>query len=420
MTQAALRRPVETDAPVEAKTPDRAAPPVLDTKVAEASLDLVSSLRQIAERHGKSYQQVMFDIAKTGFGPGKLTYEEYLTLRLFDDAALAGADKSAFVGIDVSRRLWLAANYNIEWWGVMRNKLAVTSLLGAYGFPVIPTLAFYSSRISIHNATMLRKPDELAAFLRTSQAYPLFGKPMDALRSLGSVRLESYNAAADSVITSDGRTLAVERFATEVNEHFGSGYIFQRCVAPHAGVRAIAGERLATVRVMTLGGELWRAAWKIPAGANVADNFWRTGNLLATIDPGTGRITRVVRGTGLAQEEVTQHPDTGAELIGIEVPCWHEIVGMARSAAATLEEVPLIGWDMAATEAGIAIVEPNFTPDFGLPQIADRRGVLDQQFNAFLTRCRVASRDAKKRIKQLDRLETRERISRLGHSIFGA
>jgi hypothetical protein len=32
----------------------------------------------------------------------------------------------------------MSANTNSEWWGLMRNKLAVTTLLGGYGFAVIP------------------------------------------------------------------------------------------------------------------------------------------------------------------------------------------------------------------------------------------------------------------------------------------
>src|SRR5581483_3687667 len=122
---------------------------VFDTSVAEPGLDLASTLRTITARHGKTYQRLLLDLAKASFGPGRLTYDEFIGLRLFDDAWLAGADPAGFVGLDAGRRLWMTANSNSEWWGLMRNKLAVTTLLGGYGFPTIPTLALYSDRLSM-------------------------------------------------------------------------------------------------------------------------------------------------------------------------------------------------------------------------------------------------------------------------------
>jgi hypothetical protein len=82
--------------------------------------------------------------------------------------------------------------------------------------------------------------------------------------------------------------------------------------------------------------------------------------------------------------------------------------------------VPLIGWDMAATEDGAVIVEPNFTPDFDLAQLADRRGILDDQFKAFLADCQLARRAAKKKLRTVYRAETSDRIARLRQSIMGA
>ena len=390
MSASALRRIPHAAAESE---PKRA---VFDTDVAEPGLDLAATLRAITTKHGKTYQRLLLDLAKASFGPGRLSYDEFIGLRLFDDAWLAGADITQFVGLDAERRLWIAANNNSEWWGVMRNKLAVTTLLGGYGFPVIPTLALYSDAVCMRGIPILREPAALADFLRGARDYPLFGKPIDSQRSLGSIALEAYDRATDSLIAGPDRKIPVEDFAAAVAEHYKGGYIFQRRISPHAGVRAVAGDRLATVRAITIlteqGPQLLRALWKIPAGDNVADNFWRSGNLLATLDLETGRVVRVVRGSGLGLEEVTHHPDTGAALVGVEVPNWREIVGLALEAASTLAEVPLIGWDMAAVEGGALIVEPNFTPDFFMTQLADRRGMLDARFNAFLAGRKLAAR----------------------------
>jgi Sugar-transfer associated ATP-grasp len=418
MSASALRRMPQSDAEMD---PPRA---VFDTDVVEPGLDLASTLRAITTKYGKTYQRLLLDLAKASFGPGKLSYDEFIGLRLFDDAWLAGADITQFVGLDAERRMWMAANNNSEWWGVMRNKLAVTTLLGGYGFPVIPTLALYSDTICMRGIPILRQPADLAGFLRGSNDYPLFGKPMDSQRSLGSIGLDAYDRATDSVVAGQGRKIPVDAFAAAVAEHYKGGYILQRRISPHAGVRAIAGDRLATVRAITIlteqGPQLLRALWKIPAGDNVADNYWRSGNLLATLDLENGRVVRVIRGTGLALEEVTHHTDTGAALIGIEVPNWREIVSLALDAASSLREVPLIGWDMAASEAGALIVEPNFTPDFFMTQLADRRGMLDERFNAFLAGCKATAQQTKKSRRVAQSAEAHERMRRLGRDMTGA
>jgi len=397
---------------------------VFDTNVADQRLDLAATLRTITARYGKTYQRLLLDLAKASFGPGRLSYDEFIGLRLFDDAWLAGADPSQFVGLDGERRIWMTANSNSEWWGLMRNKLAVTTLLGGYGFPVIPTLALYSDTLCMRNAPVLRSPEALAEFLRCSRDYPLFGKPMDSQRSLGSIGLEGYEPETDSLSAGEGRTIPVAEFVAAVTEHYKGGYIFQRRISPHVRMRAVMGDRLATVRVITIltdkGPEVLRAMWKIPAGHNVADNFWRSGNLLATLDLASGRVVRVVRGSGLTLEEVTQHPDTGAELVGIEVPNWRQIISLALDAASTLNEVRLIGWDMAAVAVGALIVEPNFTPDFIMAQLADRRGMLDERFTAFLASCKAAKQRAKKARRLGQTAEGQERFRRLGRDITGA
>jgi hypothetical protein len=318
----------------------------------------------------------------------------------------------------------MAANSNSEWWGLMRNKLAVTTLLGGYGFPIIPTLALYADAGAMRGVPVLRQPVALADFLRTTREYPLFGKPMDSQRSLGSIGLEAYDPGADCLLAGANRTIPVEEFAAAVAANYKGGYLFQPRIEPHPRVRAIVGNRLATVRAITIltdqGPQLLRALWKIPAGDNVADNYWRAGNLLATLDLERGRVVRVVRGTGLALEEVTHHPDTAAPLLGIDVPGWREIVTLALEAASTLAEVPLIGWDMAAVEAGALIVEPNFTPDFFMTQLADRRGMLDAPFNAFLATCQARARQARRQRRGQQAMQARERVRRLGRDMAGS
>ncbi|RTL67871.1 MAG: hypothetical protein EKK41_16510 [Hyphomicrobiales bacterium] len=420
MSASPLRRP-EAELPLETPSVAPAAAKVLDTEVAVRKLDIAEALKVIAANYGKPYQQVLIEIAKLSFGGGKLAVGDYFAFRLFDDAMLAGADKAHFVGLDTSRRIWITANYDSEWWGLMGNKLAVTTLLGGYGYPVIPTLALYSETLPLRNAPRITSPADLTAFLREPSRYPLFGKPMDSLRSLGSASFDHVDLATDELVSPTGARVKIETFANEVASLYSAGYILQPRANPHAAIERIAGKRLATVRMLTTrskaGTKVHRAVWKIPAGANVADNFWRGGNLLATLDLETGRVIRAVRGVGLNQEPVTQHPDSGEALVGFELPQWNEMKALVCEAAGLLGGIRLVGWDVAATENGPLIVEPNYTPDFDMVQMADRRGILDEEFKSFLAECKEGAKEAKRRLRRIQLEDAKERFEAFSRSM---
>ncbi|HZS83046.1 MAG TPA: sugar-transfer associated ATP-grasp domain-containing protein [Stellaceae bacterium] len=345
-------------------------------------------LRAMREAGGMSYVELVADYARLAFGPGRLAFEEYVSLRLFDRARYEGADKHAFVGKHVSQKIWRSANFRIDRWGILESKIASAAILSANGLPVIPLAALFRADVGLPSPTLLRSAEELSAFLRRSDRYPLFGKPTDGIQSLGSVSLERYDGATDRLVTLDGRDVALADFVAEVTRLYPTGYLFQPRLEPHALVRQICGNRLATVRVLTIleeaGPRILRASWKLPAGRHAADNFWRSGNLLAQLDARDGRVLRVLRGTGLDLREVSQHPDSAYPFAGLAVPNWPVVLRLALEGAKVLPRLGLIGWDIAPTDAGAVIVEMNATPDFVLAQLADGRGILDAEFCSFL------------------------------------
>jgi Sugar-transfer associated ATP-grasp len=93
---------------------------------------------------------------------------------------------------------------------------------------------------------------------------------------------------------------------------------------------------------------VFHALWKIPVGANPADNFWRPGNLLAALDA-DGCVTRVIQGTGADQTELDRHPDTEQPLIGAILPDWTALTGLCLKAAKALPGLRMQAWDIALT-----------------------------------------------------------------------
>jgi Sugar-transfer associated ATP-grasp len=396
---------------------------VLTVQRTQADLSLPLLMRKVVAEHGKSFNQLFTDFAKLGFGPGKLSVEEYFDLRLFDDVALAGADKRQFVGLDVMRQLWDQVNFDQTWYGIMNDKLASATLLGAYGFPVIPVVAIYAPSLSLPKppCCVIDTAGALRAFMQEPANYPMFGKPADALQSLGSMSFDGYDPATGVLTAVDGSDVALETFIADVTAHYQKGYLFQKRLLPHAAIRAICGNRLATVRIVTInpktGPEILRTAWKIPAGANAADNFWRTGNLLGEIDIETGRIKRVVRGKGIDQVELQAHPDSGATIVNFQLPMWEQAKTLALEGMKVFPKMGMIGWDIAITDDGPVIVEPNETPDHMLPQIADRRGIMDDRFRAYVAERKADFAALQQATRRQMRAEGRNKLQRVSADI---
>ena len=381
------KEPVTTASPAIA-----AAANVLDVAEAEKVLPLPIMLKTIAEKHGKPLQAIVTEIARLGFGAGKISTEEYFTLRLFDDAHITG-DKAAFCGMGGMRKLWPEANFLQEWFGPMSDKLAFDTLLHGYGYPAIRTRAYFSAGLAVPSLRNLRSKDDLRTFLTSPANYPFFSKPRSSSLSLGSASVDAYDPETGELRMHSGKTVLLDKFIDDIAAHFSEGYLFQERVVPHAGVRAICGNRLATVRVYTINGEngpeVFRIVWKVPGGKNVADNFWRKGNILAAVDYETGTVVRAIRGFALDQVELTNHPDTGALLVGAQIPNFQRVLELALESARVFGDIRIIGWDIAPTDEGAVIVEGNFAPDFKLVQMPERRGILDARMAAFLAFCRT-------------------------------
>lgn len=352
--------------------------------------DFGSTLMRIVAATGLSPLRITKDFVSLSLGPGKVSFWDYNRLKLFDRDFWAGENRRTVVGQSRSLDIWTTVNFQRDWWGFFDNKLASCNYLAAFGFPIIPNLAVYCGNVTIaQNDQVLSDEAALRRFLSEGEHYPLFGKPANGAQSLGSVALRHPRSDQDGVETFDGRVISLSDFIGEIAKHYSDGYLFQRFAAPHSAIRALCGERLATIRVLTLrtgteAPQILRVCWKIPVGGNMADNYWRSGNLLAKLAPETGEVLSAVSGTGVDMASHAHHPDTHAPLIGFRLPYWDKVIATAREAARLMEQAPLIGWDIAVLDDGPVIVEMNERPDFILPQLADARGILDPPLLDFM------------------------------------
>lgn len=353
------------------------------------SFDYRSMMLEVMRRHSKSYFAQLREMYELKLGPGRVAPVEYYYYGLYADTMTPEA-KRAFVGTT----LRAAINdlvLNKDLFGLGTDKLTFYAWIHGLGLKTAHTQAVYHPERCLSGATALGSAGVLLDYLRDPSNYPFFSKPANLTASVGTASVERYHSADDTIELADGRRFPATRFVGEVERYFKSGYLIQERLRPHPDLAAIASPRLSTVRVMVMndgGAQILRASWRVPAGQTHADTLWR-GNMLAQIDVETGRVLRVVQGRGLDCVTVEAHPDTGARLLGAELPMWREARELVLRAAAAAPKLVLTGWDVAITDEGPAVIE--LEPDGGDPavtQLASGHGLLDGPYGAFVERHR--------------------------------
>jgi len=360
----------------------------LDRKAAGAKSDLVKSIQAATEQTGKSPVSQAIEIASLTFGRGKISATEYFDFRLYDDENLTQEEKRRFVGDSQFGKIADRTCHPL-WRAVTMDKIVSDQLLRAFDIPVPELVAAYAPGHRECGVPTLRDERALAQFLRSTQAYPLFAKPVNGVQSWGVWSLTDYDADADVVGLLGGESISPDALAGEIDSVKQNEYLFQRTLETHPEVRGVTGLGLSTIRQALIWGNngpesLGKAVWKISSGANPADNFWREGNMLAALDIDGGTVIRVIRGIGPDMEKVEAHPDTGAPLVGFKVPYWQEAQALAKKCAGLFPKLGFTSTDIAITSEGPVVVEVNSGSAFSLFQLAYGRGFLTDQFVTFL------------------------------------
>lgn len=113
-----------------------------------------------------------------------------------------------------------------------------------------------------------------------------------------------------------------------------------------------------------------------------ADNFQR-GGLTAEVDLASGIVGKAAGLTrGGALEWFSHHPETGAQIEGVRVPGWENIVQRLLAATEAYDFLDYVGWDVVAREDGFYVLEGNNHSSMTLLQV--HRGLLaDDRVRAF-------------------------------------
>ena len=139
----------------------------------------------------------------------------------------------------------------------------------------------------------------------------------------------------------------------------------ERRVRPHAFFEALWADGLCDVRVITLRGEPVMSMIRVPTAESGGRANLHQGGLGIAVDLSSGRTFRAVH-HGRA---VALHPESGAPLLGLQIPGWPDVLDTARRAAAA---VPLgyLGIDVVVDDdAGPLVLEINARPGLEIQNV---------------------------------------------------
>ena len=349
-------------------------------------------LRHAARKSGRSPVSLAMEFLKLLRGRGKLTLPEYVQYGVYDPV-LTEDEKRRFLSESVH---WPITGRccDFSWQATTEDKWLSSRVLECSGVPVPPTLAVIDPSARTWPGTKtLRTPAELRDFIlaRRREDDAVFGKVNGGVASVG----------AFLVLEGDHERLHVHGegwmdYETFLAQFVGdTAYLLQPREHNHPFLARLT-EHLATVRVYLLlgkgGGDahIPFSVLKLPSADNIADNFWRPGNLVCALDPDTGTIRKARTKDAFGTTDHESHPVTNAPLVGETLPMWDRVLDLARTCAPIFPPIRYQSMDIAITPAGPMLIEINTGGSFTLPQFASGRGFLTDEVREFFRECGYA------------------------------
>ena len=200
----------------------------------------------------------------------------------------------------------------------------------------------------------------------------LFAKPARGGEGRGIVAWK-YDGG-DCYLDGDGLRLTAKQLNDELIKLAGTeSYIVQPKLENHPSIADLSLWGLCTARIVTSRlpereAVLVLAAFKMPGGREVVDNFSHKG-VACGVDVSTGELIGPATRKHPACQLFTVHPDTGSSIDGRQLPDWDQAVAACLRGHEEMADYPCIGWDVGFTPDGPVVIEGNVPMGFELSEI---------------------------------------------------
>lgn len=193
-------------------------------------------------------------------------------------------------------------------------------------------------------------PNQIADFIRRHGKVII--KPFDAMEGHGIYKLEATE---------------VGNLAAEAEKLAGQQVMIEEILEQHPDM-VFGNTSVNTIRVHTIldrtgKGHILSCVLRAGVGDTVVDNYC-SGGAIYPVDVKRGIVTG--KGKSHTGDGHIIHPQTDIVMLGYRIPNWNILLEETIKAAERLPGLRLIGWDVAITKNGIALIEGNHNPDYEL------------------------------------------------------
>jgi hypothetical protein len=256
---------------------------------------------------------------------------------------------------------------------VCEDKLLTYALLKAYEIPQPGFLFCYDHNTFYDVQNNPLSAENVDGIIAASRAEKVFIKARFGSEGKG-IFIFTKNAAG-LFVDEQQTVLDYQFFENNIKARAAAGrdntgfYIVQEGLMQHDAINRIYPHSVNTFRIITSyeNGEahILYSLMRIGRSGNQVDNA-ALGGLYIKVDKETGTLADFAYTTDHSKHTV--HPDTGFQFKGARIEQWDAIKAFTRTAALKLREVKYIGWDIAMTTAGFAMIEINHHTGFDIVQ----------------------------------------------------
>jgi hypothetical protein len=250
-------------------------------------------------------------------------------------------------------------------YGVLcEDKLLTYATLKAYAVPQPKLLLCYDNNTFFDGANNPLSNTAADAVIQACTSEKLFVKPRFGLGGRG---IDVFNKLGNNRFANAQNTLLDHSFFS--NELKGGFYIVQEGLVQHEALNTLYPHSVNTFRIMTEcvngAARVLYALVRMGSGGQQIDNA-SSGGLYIKIDPETG----VLADKAFAFNRILfeKHPDTHFLFKDAKIEVWNEAKQFAIDVAKKFREIRYMGWDIAFTKDGPAVIELNNAPGISIIQ----------------------------------------------------
>lgn len=262
------------------------------------------------------------------------------------------------------------ADYRPGKFRVLDDKLAAKALLEKHGIAVPRTLG------------VIRSQDELDALPDLLESLgDLVVKPAKGWGGRGILVLGSAEPGPDGRprwVKPGGQPIEAADIVAHVSDVLSGIYsldedqdhaLLEERIFAHEFHARLYERGLSDLRIVLDRGRPIQAMCRLPADASDGKANLNSGGVGLGVEIETGRT----HGAICKGRDITRHPDSGHELIGLQLPCWSECLDLARRCAETVD-LDYLGVDLVIDrDRGPLVLEMNARPGLAI-QLANREG----------------------------------------------